>query len=36
MKAFINLDHVWDKPIKAPEWRAKLPEEADANVESDG
>ena len=36
MNPLINLEHVWDKPDEAAERRAKLPEEADANVESDG
>ena len=26
MNPLINLDHVWDTPTKATEWRAKLQE----------
>ena len=30
MNPLINLDHVWDNPTKAAQWRTKLPEPTEA------
>ena len=30
MNPLINLDDVWDKPTKAAEWQAKLPNHVNA------
>ena len=35
MNPLINLDHVWDTPTKAADWRAKLPEVESANEEDE-
>ncbi len=35
MNLLINLDHVWDTPAKAAEWRAKLPDEVNSNEQDD-
>ncbi len=35
MNSLINLDHVWDKPVKADQWRAKLPDELNSNEQDD-
>ncbi len=35
MKRLINLDHVWDNPAKAAQWRAKLPEGESANEQDE-
>ncbi len=35
MNPLITLDDVRDKPTKAAEWRAKLPDEVNSNEQDD-
>ncbi len=35
MNPLINLDHLWDTPTNAAEWRAKLPDEVNSNEQDD-